>query len=125
MENNSIDNKPKINKGFCVPSQIVGMRCLSDGGLSVNLHTKELPPVEKALIMEYINKAGWFLFSENSIKDEDVPKQDAELNQKTLSQRLRAVLFIWWQQLGEKEKFQDFYEDKMEKFIEHIKSKLL
>jgi hypothetical protein len=46
-------------------------------------------------------------------------------NGKSLSQRLRGVLFVYWQQHETGfEEFNDFYSDYMEKRITNIKSKL-
>lgn len=44
---------------------------------------------------------------------------------KTPSQRLRGILYVWWEQLGKpNQSFNLFYELKIEKIIESIKSKL-
>ncbi len=44
---------------------------------------------------------------------------------KTPSQRLRAAMFIWWEQMGKpNDDFEIFYRMKMEKIIETVKSRL-
>lgn len=44
---------------------------------------------------------------------------------KTPAQRLRAVLFVWWEQLGRpNDDFELFYRMKMEKIIDLVKEKL-
>lgn len=43
---------------------------------------------------------------------------------KTPSQRLRASIFIWWDQLNRPDDFENFYKMKMEKLIDIIKGKL-
>lgn len=48
----------------------------------------------------------------------------SELETKTQSSRLRAVLFVAWKQGGEKGVFADFYRQKMEAFINDVKSNL-
>lgn len=40
------------------------------------------------------------------------------------SSRLRAVLFVWWEQLGRQDDFELFYRSKMETLIEGVKNKL-
>lgn len=43
---------------------------------------------------------------------------------KTASQRLRGVLFKYWESLGSNGEFEEFYQEKMEVFIAHVKTKL-
>lgn len=44
---------------------------------------------------------------------------------KSPSQRLRSVMFIWWEQQGRPgEDFEQFYRMKMERVIESVKGKL-
>lgn len=47
-----------------------------------------------------------------------------KLDDKTPSQRLRAVLFVLYTQEGSPGNFVDFYRTKVEHFIESIKSQL-
>jgi hypothetical protein len=47
-----------------------------------------------------------------------------EAERKTPSQRLRACLHVWWQQLGKNGSFNHFYDDQMEKLITFVKTKL-
>jgi len=47
-----------------------------------------------------------------------------EAERKTPSQRLRACLHVWWQQLGSNGSFANFYSDQMEKLITFVKTKL-
>ena len=37
---------------------------------------------------------------------------------------MRAVMFVWWKQLGSNGDFEQFYRTKMEKMIEIVKGKL-
>lgn len=111
-------------KGFKVEAHMTRASSLSDKGMSLGFHTKELDSVEKALIMDFHNETGWLLFSPNEVQDSDIPQGVAEKDAKTPSQRLRAVLFVYWKQLGEKEDFEEFYRVKMEQLINHIKNKL-
>ena len=70
------------------------------------------------------DELGWLLWSPNQIQTEDLPKEQAEENQKTSAQRLRATIFVWWQQNGSKGDFEVVYREKMEKFIDRVKSEL-
>lgn len=114
-----------MNKGFTVQSIMTRVSSTSDGGLSIGFHTKELPAEEKAKVMEFHQQAGWLLFKENDIKEEEVPTEQAEMNVKTPSQRLRAVLFVFHKQQGIREDFDTFYKSVMEGFINDYKAQLI
>lgn len=45
--------------------------------------------------------------------------------EKTASQRLRAVLYIFWEQNKPTEDFEVFYQQKMDEIITHFKTKLV
>lgn len=111
-------------KGFTVASQITAIKPLVDRGMSVTFHTKELPAEEQVEVIKYLSSAGWLLFKENEVKDEDIPPQDADCETKSQGQRIRAVLFILWKQTGEKGTFEDYYRMQTEKIINAIKAKL-
>lgn len=111
-------------KGFTVSSQLIKANPLVDNGMSVGFHTKELSAEEKLGIMSHFQKTGWLLFSEDEVQEADVPETKSEFETKTPSQRLRGVMYVYWEQQGSKGKFEDFYREKMENFIEIIKSKL-
>ncbi len=55
---------------------------------------------------------------------DELDSVDLELEGKTKSQRLRSVLFIYWDQNKPTDSFKDFYSLEMEKIIEQYKSKL-
>lgn len=70
------------------------------------------------------DELGWLLWSPNKHQVEDLPKEQAEENQKTAAQRLRATIFVVWQRYGSKGDFETFYRARMEKHIEQEKSHL-
>lgn len=111
-------------KGFHISSVLTKANPLADRGMSLGFHTLELSDEEKVKIMSHFQKTGWLLFSEDEIQDADVPEGKSGFETKTPSQRLRGVMYIFWKQQGSKGNFEDFYRDLMEKFVEHIKSKL-
>lgn len=55
---------------------------------------------------------------------DELDNVDIELEGKTQSQRLRNVLFVYWQQLNSEVDFKAFYKSETEKIIEHYKAKL-
>lgn len=112
-------------KGFTVPAIMTRISSTADRGLSVAFHTKELPTEEKIGVMEFHNLSGWLLFQPNEIQETEIPAQQAEVNIKTPSQRLRNTLFVYWRQQGIKEDFDTFYKSAMEKIINEWKAELL
>jgi hypothetical protein len=87
--------------------------------------TQELGTADFAELDRLTPSSGWLLFAQNEFDEGDVPHEDAPDDGKRPSQRLRAVLFIWWRQnTDESEPFQRFYERWMEKRINTIKEEL-
>lgn len=113
-----------MSRKILVPAQIMGVRALSDKGVALNIHTQEMTDVEKTVLFGFQHKAGWFLFKENEVTPEEIPTEDAEYDQKTPSKRLRSTLYVLWTQLGSQGKFEDYYREKMELFINSVKNKL-
>lgn len=110
-------------KAITVNTIITSLRSLTDGGLSLTVHTPELTPQEKAYFMELqgINTKALF-----DPLDEKVPevKINSEFEGKSPSQRLKAVLFVQWVQEGKQGEFAQFYKHEMEKIINAVKRRL-
>lgn len=102
-----------------------------DKSVKMSFETRELNPEETMTLMAMEGEEGWMLFSTNSeeVKEEFIPEERAEVDEKTPSERLRAVMFVWWKQESEAGRyigtFENFRRDKIERYIEGIKSKLL
>lgn len=112
-------------KKFQVEAILEGVTPLKDGGVSLRFHTNEITKPQKVELMDYYQTFGWLLFSANEYQDTDVPKDLANRDGgKSPSQRLRAVLFVYWKQLGAKGGFEPFYNQKVEQFIDRIKENL-
>ena len=108
-----------------VPATITGIRTTSDNGMSLTVHTQELSPEMKLIVMEKHNAFGWLLFGENKFTDADIPDTDAPDEKKTPSQRLRAVIYRYFETKGlPKEKFQEFYLKQLEGLIDQYKARL-
>jgi hypothetical protein len=109
-----------------VPSQITKVETMEDGGLKLTVKTQEIVPADKGEVMELHNKIGYFVFSVTGIKEEDIPDEPIEFEgQKTLSERLRNVLFrLHEKQNGKPEDFEAYRQKVMEKLISHYKAKL-
>ena len=106
---------------------------LSDGTLSINIHTQELPDETMMRVFSLRKCPGMVLISSDDIskaEQEGVEKftTDFEVGKtKTASQRLRAVLYRVWEQEGQPRGYKDFpvfYESQMERIINKYKSTL-
>jgi len=111
-----------------LPAQINPPRLRKDGSASISFDTRELNAEEIFTIMSLRHSEGWLCFAPNQ-EDLDTPEENAEIDEKTPSERLRNVLFVWYKQETESGKFvglfESFRKEKMEKIIESVKSKLL
>ena len=113
--------------GFQVESTFAKASTLSDKALSLIFHTsrEQSNHEQTATVLEMAHKTGWLLFKPDPIQDIEIPNKPTGIEGKTPSQRMRAVIFILWKQNGEKGNFEDYYAEYMEKFIDHIKQKLI
>lgn len=77
---------------------------------------------------EQINQSGVLYFKPSGQLTEQelaaIEKTQIEVEGKSKAQRLRGVMYVYYQQLGAKGEFTDFYSEHMEKIIEQIKSRL-
>lgn len=105
------------------PAIITSIRSKVDGSLGLSLHTPELVDKEKIAFLNLQGKNVNLLIEPESGGTEQI-NVEAKLEGKRLSQRLRSVLFVWWEQQGRPDTFDSFYSEKMDKFIEHVKEKL-
>lgn len=106
-----------------------GLRSLSDGGWRITVDTQELSPEKSAELMQFKGCFGKFVFAspESKITEEDIEISDEVLEykgEKSKSQRLRAALYVMWQQGRQDKTFEEFYSIQMSKLIEYIKEKL-
>ena len=82
---------------------------------------------QKSELFDLYESVGHFFFLKSAdvkIKTDDLPEIHVEEGEKTPSQRLRAVLFIYWKQKGIKDDFELFYRRWMERTIDQIKEQL-
>ncbi len=66
---------------------------------------------------------------EGSFTNEDaeaIPEPDPDFKgEKSVGQRIRAVMYRWWEQKGKPQEFELFYKIQGEKIINSIKEKLI
>lgn len=114
------------------PAVISGFRPMRDKSGRITLDTqREMLPEDWALIGLHHGKPVNVAIRESAFSDEDVlniPDISVEFkSDKTPSQRLRNVLFVWYEQTGGEKKhgtFTSFYTKAIEKLIADIKEKL-
>ena len=88
-----------------------------------------LSPDAISRVCQLVNQLGWLSFNVSQIEAEDIidlpPLKKTEEDEKTPSQRLRAVFYRMWQQNNDGFKDSDsHYKYMMERLIEFYKSKL-
>lgn len=111
---------------FQAPAILTSFSYTKDGGARLGFTTNELTDNEKLLIGTFYQKFGYIAFKGNSFQDKDLPKGNAENSSKSHSVRLRASLYVLWEQ-QHKDKylnFDSFYISQMERFIDAVKEKL-
>lgn len=109
------------------PAVITSIRSKVDRSLGLSVETPELSNAEK---VEFMNLQGLNVTLEitpTDDKTEETMEVTSEAEPKSRSQKLRSVLFVLYQQKY-KEKyatFTDFYNSKMDVWIEDIKGLLI
>lgn len=116
---------------FQIPASCTRMSLRGDGSFNLGFVTElEIRDVnERAKLLDWHNKTGWLTFKENEITPEDIPDEDAATDEsKSPSQRLRAVLYVWWKRNGVEgdrvvvPDFEEFYRHHMERIINKYKT---
>lgn len=113
---------------------------LADGSLRIYIGTPELSNETMVKVFSLIKKPGYVLVSTNSISQDQIDAVEkatanTEFNEKTVSQRLRSVMFKLWEKTQPKQLNEDsgemeyvdfelFYRRQMNTIIEHYKTKL-
>lgn len=119
--------RSNMDKNIIQFSGIVdGISLRKDSTLTIKIGTQEMSPSESAEIFKFGNKQVWIGISEIAISKLDIPDEITEFdNEKTPSERLRNVLWIYWDTKTDKSKsFEDFRRTYMDKIINSIKDKL-
>jgi hypothetical protein len=120
--------KPEL--GIILQAQIEGIRTRKDHTYSITIGTQELAPEIGARLFALNNNLANVYISPNAIQSDlmreiDLASVDVVDLQKTPSKRMKAILYLLWKQ--NPEGYEDanlYYQNKMENFITHLKSKL-
>jgi hypothetical protein len=111
-----------------IAGQIESIATRKDKTLKVTIGTQELNPAQASDVFS-LNQSFCYigLKTEPFIQSEEVliAGFKSEINQKTPSQRLRSLLYVYYEQDNKGYKdFGTFYAAEMERIIEHFKTKI-
>ncbi len=104
---------------------IGSMSLKEDNSVKFSTHTPELTDEQLSGLRSLHNKACEMWLKPLDETPEEIITVDADLNQKSQSQRIRAVLYLLWQK--DNEDFSDFdiyYRNKTEKYLNSLKARL-
>jgi len=108
-----------------LPAQISPPRIRKDGSCSITFDTREMTAEEIFTVMSLRNSEGWLAFTLNQEQLPEAPTENADLETKTISQRIKSVLFILYKQATEKGTFvgtfESYYQTQGEKIISKLK----
>jgi hypothetical protein len=112
---------------FQIPADVSKITTTAINTIKLTFETQEMSAESAALIWRLREKHGWLFFAETPIDVDDLkidePAKEFK-EDKTPSQRLRSIFFVYWKQLKSEQDFDSFYKSNMEKIIEQIKSRL-
>lgn len=112
---------------FQAPATIGKIQTLSDGGSKIDIFVQELSPEDAAVLFSFRGKAGNIGFKEGDFSYSEIAEPDPVdgKESKTPAQRLRSVLYVFWEKnTSKKVPFDDFYRSYLEKIITSIKEKI-
>lgn len=114
--------------GILISTYIENITTRKDKSVKITLGTQELSPGKAGELFTLLNNLAITYISMKEISQKEidqVDRLDPEFEGKTQSQRIRSVLFKLFQQDSEGFKdFDNYYKNKTEKYIEHLKSKI-
>ena len=123
-------NNLNLKYMLLLPAILISFRSLKDRTIKIEFETNELTPEQITGLAQTLQSFGYLAFKKDNFKTEqlmiiDELRADYEDKTKTPSKRLRDVLFVAWKQHNDGyDEFEGYYQSKMNRFIEHIKSKL-
>lgn len=98
-----------------------------DKSIKLSFETRELSAEETMTLMALEGAEMWICLAPNA-EEIEIPEERAEVDEKSPSERLRNVLFVYYKQETEAGRyiglFENFKKEKMERLIEFIKGKL-
>lgn len=101
---------------------------LKDGSLRVTFDTQDLDAEKMAKVFQMRKELGHLIFAKPNT-DIEIPGQKPKgipkgANEKSASQRLRAVIYRVWESIGGHGSSEAFYQNEIEKIIDGYKARL-
>lgn len=121
-------------EGVLIAVEVGKVATLVDGSVSITLRTQELPALKAAELFGLRKRVAFAYIKPDKEPTENERKAlDGMLPEpvgKTPSQRLRGVIYVYWEQNKDSDPtipkdFETFYRIKIESFIEGIKQELV
>ncbi len=118
-------------KSFVIGGHFARYRSLADKSLQLTFETREPDPETVSKIQEVLLFPGFIAFKpdefrKNELEEIEKLKIEYDDNRKSQSWRIRAVLYKLWEQNNAGfDSFEMYYNHHTEKYIDHLKSKLL
>ncbi len=95
-----------------------------DRSISFGVSTPELTPDQAAAFLGLHGVNVRMLLQPLDAEADGLIEVKTELEAKTQAQRIRACIFVMWQQQGKNGEFEPFYKSKTEKIIDWLKTQL-
>ena len=118
----------KATNMIIIPTIIDKVTTLKDGSLKITLETSELPNEMMSQLFSLNNKQVYTAFKDTELKPDELDIKEMPLefknSKKSQSQRLKSVLFVYWQKHKPTQDFDTFYKRKTDEFINLIKDKI-
>ena len=111
-------------KAIQINTIITGVRALKDGGVSFSSVTGELTPEEKSAFFELMNINTEMLITPFDEQHTEKIIVDKEAGEKSPSERLKSVIYVYQQSVGNTENEITFYRKSIEKLINFYKKKI-
>jgi len=115
-----------MTETFVVSADFSKMTSRANHTFDITFNTSELGE-NAGKLLPHLNKAGTLAFKIGELSNEEIetlPEVKDDSTRKSDSQRLRAVLYLLWNQGEKKVSSDQFYRDHMEKIINQIKDRL-
>ena len=118
---------------FQIPSTISKITTMANKSLRLTIDTQEaISPEAMSRLMDLFDDYGWFTFSKEEVKAEDLvnlPKIEPK-GKVSLAQELRQSIWTLGLKNGhyeadEKKEAEEFYKQQMRKLIEFVNSKII
>lgn len=101
---------------------------MADGSVRLQVDCQIMHHEHMAELFANSGKLGYFYFNPQFFSEVDtanVPEIKRPEESKTPAQRMRATLYVYWQQNKPTDNFETFYAQQIEKWISQIKEKLV